>query len=156
MKLLFIILTIIAVAIATVFLFLTFFPTQKKPTVKRETITGNLYTATTNSSESKKCTWEDTNSGVVTKGTLYASGKNFRATTQTIAGDIAMNNYYLGNGKEVYAWSDLSPESGSILDYASFKSPKKGSIFDIKSNYNCISWTEETGVFTLPSTIKFQ
>lgn len=156
MKLLFIILSIAAVIIAAVFLFLTFSPKkQVTPTAQKKVITGTFYTIATKP-EAQMCTWEDTKSTATTKGTVYTAGKNFRATTQTVSGDMAINNYYLGDGEKVYIWSDLT-ETGSSIDYAAFKDPsRKGTIFDAESSYNCVSWKKDPTLFEVPSSITFQ
>lgn len=156
MKRVLIIIGAIVLIFLGVYLIVRFSPFQEKVKVSTGPINGTFYSVAT-SGGNNTCTWEENETGSVTKGTIYISGKNFRANMQTTAGNISLNNYFLGNGEKLYVWSDLDSTNGSIIEYKKFKNPTgKNGIYNTQRTYTCAPGVPNESAFEIPKNITFK
>lgn len=112
-----------------------------------------------------KCTWSFDQDGVVSEGTVWVSGDNFKSEAQVVAGGMNMTATAIGDGEYMYSWTSGMPNGMKFkLDEAermaddpstSGQAVAQTENFAQEYNYNCEKWRADRGTFDIPSSITF-
>lgn len=112
------------------------------------------------SGKAYECTVNHTVQGISSKGIVHVFGDNIKAdftSTVPILGSIKTT--MIADADSVYTWTSMMNQGfKSARGVAAISVNNKPQSVDLNQtlNYNCVSWTADMSIFTLPTTITFK
>lgn len=105
------------------------------------------------SGKTQTCTFIQQTEGAIASGTVYTIPGKLRGDYTAHVSGQTMHSHMISDGQTSYIWGDENP-SGYILT-----SEQIGGVSvlgpDIKAEFRCDTWREDTAVFTPPTDVTF-
>ena len=109
-----------------------------------------------------KCTFDVTNSGAHSMGTVYVSEKRLRGDFSSTLPQVkqVVDSHMIQDNGFVYVWTSLSSQGFKTktslgTEDATTKFNGQGVDINQKYGYNCTPWTVDAAMFTLPASVTF-
>lgn len=113
------------------------------------------------SGSSRKCTFDDTEQGVASQGTVYVSNGKFRGDFSATVSGKAMMSHMFADGQTSYVWTD-GMNAGYKMKFDAGDRAKANANAESRSvdpnknlNFHCDSWSGDSAMFNLPSGVQF-
>ena len=140
-------------------------PTKTEQTAGSGAKSGNAFNNTTLSAllgmgQNLRCSFNTTGASETTQGTFYISKGNVRGDFNVKTSDGKDNQMSLiRTGDTTYIWGSALPTgikmTFSLDEIAKNSQTSQYSSLTEKTNYNCMPWSVDNSLFTLPTNVKF-